>query len=175
MQAASLSGPARHFLSNRETWTRYRSNFARHLIGISRDLESRVVRPLTDKFGYQSLRPSFGPFLSLFWEEGQSLTAVAEELAISKQACSQLANLVEDAGYVERMPNPLDRRSKVVNLTGRGRSLIQEGLRLIQDVDSEYGDLLGASEFPAFTSALAGISRRADLSRAVAVGAAAPA
>ena len=163
MQAVSPSRPVRHLLSNRETWTRYRSNVARHLIGISRDLESRVVRPLADISGYQGLRPSFGPFLSLLWDEGQSLTVVADELAITKQACSQLANIVEEAGYVERLPNPRDRRSKVVNLTGRGRSLVREGLRLIQGVDSEYSDLLGASEFRVFTSALAGISRNLGL------------
>ena len=110
-----------------ETWLRYRGNVARHLIGISRDLESRVVRSLDEDGGYQGLRPSFGPLLSLLWDEGQPLTVIADELAISKQACSQLANLVQEAGYVERMPNPQDRRSKVVSLTERGRSLVEEG------------------------------------------------
>jgi DNA-binding MarR family transcriptional regulator len=142
-----------------EKWLRYRGNVARHLIGISRDLESRVVRSLDEDGGYQGLRPSFGPLLSLLWDEGQPLTAIADELAISKQACSQLANLVQEAGYVERMPNPQDRRSKVVSLTERGRSLVEEGVRLILEIEFEYKTLLGATVYRQFIWALADLYR----------------
>ena len=45
-----------------QIWTRYRSNIARHLIGTSRDLESKVVRSLAEEGGYEGLRPSFGTF-----------------------------------------------------------------------------------------------------------------
>jgi DNA-binding MarR family transcriptional regulator len=142
-----------------EKWLRYRGNVARHLIGISRDLESRVVRSLDEDGGYQGLRPSFGPLLSLLWDEGQPLTVIADELAISKQACSQLANLVQEAGYVERMPNPQDRRSKVVSLTERGRSLVEEGVRLILEIEFEYKTLLGATVYRQFIWALADLYR----------------
>lgn len=146
-----------------EAWLRYRGNVARHLIGISRDLESRVVRSLDEEGGYQGLRPSFGPLLSLLWGKGQPLTLLADELAISKQACSQLANVVEEAGYVERMPNPLDRRSKVVRLTPRGRSLVEEGVRLILEIESEYTSLLGTTVYRQFVGALANLYRGLDL------------
>jgi DNA-binding MarR family transcriptional regulator len=142
-----------------EVWSRYRDNLARHLIGISRDLESRVVRSLAEEAGYQDLRPTFGPLLSLLWDEGQPLTAIADELAISKQSCSQLANLVEEAGYVERLPHPQDRRSKVVQLTPRGRSLVEEGVRLILEIESEYKSLLGARTYRQFIWALADLYR----------------
>jgi len=154
-----------------ETWTRYRGNLARYLIGISRDLESRVVQSLGNDGGYRGLRPSFGPFLSLIWEEGQPLSAIADELAISKQGCSQLANLIEDAGYLARKPNPTDRRSKVVSLTPRGTMLVEEGIRLILASESEYSSLVGRRVYEEFTKALSvlfealGLPAHGDASR----------
>ena len=59
--------------------SRYRDNVARHLIGIARDLQSRVMRSLSEERGYRGLRPSLGPFLSLIWIEGRPLTAVASQ------------------------------------------------------------------------------------------------
>ncbi len=135
--------------------SRYRDNVARHLIGVSRDLQSRVRRSLGEDCGYPGLRPSFGPFLSLIWDEGRPLTAIASELAISKQACSQLANLVEAAGYLERRRNPEDRRSKLVMLTSRGRALVEEGVQIILESESEYAALVGTGAYRRFTRALA--------------------
>ena len=108
---------------------------ARHLIGVSRDLQSRVMHSLSEERGYCGLRPSFGPFLSLVWEAGRPLTAIAGELAISKQACSQLANLAEAAGYLERRPNPADRRSKIVILDAKNKFSKQ---KLFEDGWAQY-------------------------------------
>ena len=138
-------------------WPRYRDNLARHLIGISRDLQSRVRRSLGEQCGYRGLRPSFGPLLSLLWDEGRPLGAIAGELAISNQACSQLAKLVEAAGYLERRPNPEDQRSKLVMLTPRGRALVEQGVRIILESEADYAALVGAGPYRRFTTALAAL------------------
>ncbi len=138
-------------------WSRYRDNGARHLIGISRDLQSRVMRRLGEERGFRGLRPSLGPFLSLLWIEGRPITAVAAELAISAQACAQLANLAEAAGYLERRPDPADGRSKLVRLTRRGRALVEAAVEIILDVESEYAALAGPSAYARFTDSLAAL------------------
>lgn len=140
-------------------WPRYRDNLARHLIGIARDLQTRVQRALDERCGYRDLRPSFSPFLTLLWDEGRPLRAVAHELAISNQACSQLADLVEAAGYLERRPNPQDRRSKLVRLTPRGRALAEQGVQLILESEAEYAALVGPRSLRRFTAALAALYR----------------
>ena len=145
---APRSGPDR-------AWARYRDNLARHLIGISRELQTRVRRSLGEECGYRGLRPSFGPFLSLIWDDGRPLGAIANELAISNQACSQLADLVEAAGYLERRPNPEDQRSKLVFLTPRGRALVEQGVRIILESEAEYAALVGPGAYRRFTSVLA--------------------
>lgn len=143
--------------------SRYRDNTARHLIGISRDLQTRVMSYLIEERGFSGLRPSFGPLLSLIWTEGRPLTAIAAQLAISKQACSQLANLAEEAGYLERKPDPDDRRAKLVMLTPRGRKLVEQGVQIILESESEYADLVGQTVYRRFTASLAALYRGLDI------------
>lgn len=113
------------------------------------------MRRLCDDHGYTGLRPSLGPFLSLVWSEGRPLTAIAAQLRVSKQACSQLANVAERAGYLQRKPDPQDRRAKVVLLSARGRALVQHAVEIILESDSEYADLLGPTAYRHFTASLA--------------------
>jgi len=140
-------------------WPRYRDNLARHLIGIARDLQTRVQHSLGAQQGFRGLRPSFAPLLTLLWDEGRPLREVASELAISNQACGQLADLAEAAGYLERKPNPRDRRSKLVRLTPRGRALAEQGVRRILESEAAYAARVGPAAFRRFTAALAALYR----------------
>ena len=141
-----------------KTWSRYRGNVARHLIGISGDLQARVRRRLAER-GHPELRPSFGPLLSLVWSAGRPLGALADELAISNQACSQLVQLAEGAGYLERIPHPDDGRSKLVRLTPSGRGLVEAGVEIILESEAEYADAVGAAAYRRFTTTLAALYR----------------
>jgi DNA-binding MarR family transcriptional regulator len=143
--------------------SRYRDNLARHLIGISRDLQSRVTRSLEGGGAHPGLRPSLGPLLSLLWAEGRSLTTLAVELGVSKQAASQLASHAEVEGYVERRPHPSDRRSKLVVLTRRGRALVERGIGIIRESESDYAALVGGDDYERFTAGLALLYRELDL------------
>jgi len=157
MRSLPASGPTGVQSGLERAWSRYRDNPARHLIGISRELQTRVRHALDEQCGYRGLRPSFGPFLSLLWNEGRPLGAIAGELAISDQACSQLAKLAEAAGYLERRPHAQDRRMKLVMLTARGRALVEDGVRLILESEAEYAALVGPGAYRRFTAALASL------------------
>lgn len=133
---------------------RYRVNTPRHLIGISRDLQTRLLRRLGDEDGHAGLRPSFGPLFAVLWEEGLSLAAVADRLGTSRQACSQLANLAESAGYVARRAGGADRRSKLLVLTRRGRALAADAVRVILATQDDYRALVGDAAFARFARSL---------------------
>jgi DNA-binding MarR family transcriptional regulator len=122
-------------------------------------VQARLMSALRDDCGYRGLRPSFTPLLARIWREDRPLTALAGELAISAQACSQLVSLVEAAGYLERRPNPEDGRSRVVRLTPRGRALVEDSLRILAECDAEYAELVGAAAYQRFTAALAVLYR----------------
>lgn len=146
-----------------DTWLRYRDNLARHLIGISRDFQSRLHQSLSEECGFENLRLSFGPLLAMIWKRTPPLGDVAQQLGISGQAASQLANLIEDAGYLERVPNPLDRRSKLLKLTPRGEKLVGEAVRITGETEREYAALAGPKAYGKFTGALSRLYRGLDL------------
>ena len=128
-------------------------------MGIARDFQNRAMGQLGDECGYDDLRPSFGPPLSLIAIDARPLGALAEQLSISPQACSQLVNLAEEAGYLERRPDTSDRRSRLVMLTARGEALVADAVRVLHDVESDYRALVGKRAFARFTTALAELSQ----------------
>jgi DNA-binding MarR family transcriptional regulator len=135
---------------------RYRDNWVRHLLGIAQDLDARVRGRLTQELGYEGLRPSLGPFLSLVWTEPRPLAELAEQLSISKQACSQLARLAEREGYLERVAGRADRALRV-RLTRRGRRLVEDAVRMILEAEACYADRIGADRLRRFTAASASL------------------
>ncbi len=151
-----------------KVWARYRDNAARHLIGIARDLQNRSMRYLTDERGYRDLRPSLGPLLSLVAIEARALGVLAQKLAISPQACSQLVNVGESAGYLERQRDPQDRRSRIVVLTSHGRALVADAEGILRAIESEYRILIGREAYSQLTKCLGelfdglGIPTRSD-------------
>ena len=76
--------------------------------------------------------------------EGTRITELARRAEITKQAVGQLVSDMEDAGYVERRPDPTDQRAKIVVLTRRGRRGMIEGLAtfadLVDELRTEVGD-----------------------------------
>jgi DNA-binding MarR family transcriptional regulator len=135
---------------------RYRDNLARHLIGVARDVQARLTAHLNEQ-GYRDLRPSLAPLLSLLWLEPRPLRALAQQLAVTKQACSQLVTAGEAAGYVERSPHPDDGRAKQVQLSPAGRRLVTLAIEQILEIDTEYAARIGPGRYADFTAALAAL------------------
>ncbi len=143
--------------SARETVrARYRDNWVRHLLGIAQDLDGRVRGRLTRELGYEGLRPSLWPFLSLVWTEPRPLAELAEQLGISKQACGQLARLAERGGYLERVSGRADRALRV-RLSRRGRRLVEDAVRMILEAEACYAERVGADPLRRFVSASASL------------------
>lgn len=171
---AGMARPAFHGPAARGDATpvsaHHRAHLARDLMGISRELQFRVRHSLAEERGYHGLRPSFGPFLSLIWKEARPLRAAAEVLGISDQAASQLANLAEAAGYLERTSNPGDRRSRLVALTAKGHALAADGAGLILEIEKEVEALLGRATFREFAASLVDLYRGLGLDPALPPG-----
>lgn len=127
---------------HRSLWSRYSSNLPRHLIAVSRHLQTETMRQLGER-GFGGLRLSFEPYISLVGEQGARLTELAEALGISKQACGQAADEIERAGYLARASDPADGRARRLVLTARGRALQHEGFTVISAVQAGYACVLG--------------------------------
>ena len=73
--------------------------------------------------GFEDLAPSAGNVFPFVGPEGITVSELAELAHVRKQTMAQAVEQLELACYVERKPNPNDRRSQLVFLTERGKSV----------------------------------------------------
>lgn len=136
------------------TWSHYRDNFPRQVLGITRYLEAQIMGRLTGEYGFSNLRLYYEPYISMVSEEGLRLTDLAEALGITRQAANQTANQIEGDGYIVRVPDPTDGRAKRIRLTPRGIELRQCGLAVARQLESEIGGIIGKSHLRDSVAAL---------------------
>ena len=68
--------------------------------------------------------------------EGRSQQALAERLGIPASRMVALVDHLEDAGLVERRPDPEDRRVRGLHLTRKGRGLLQRASKVAIDYET---------------------------------------
>jgi DNA-binding MarR family transcriptional regulator len=79
--------------------------------------------------------------------QGMRPSELAVRLRISKQALNYLLGQLESLGYVERLPDPEDLRSKRIALTPRGVSAGQAMRAAVAEMETEWKARLGAARF----------------------------
>jgi DNA-binding MarR family transcriptional regulator len=88
-------------------------------------------------------KPSHSAVFAQIRPEGNRLTALARGANMSPQAMGELVDELEELGYVERKPDPTDRRAKLITLTPRGHQCIAAGIATIEGVESRLDEILG--------------------------------
>lgn len=79
--------------------------------------------------------------------EGARPSELAARLRISKQALNYLLGELERLEYVERRPDPSDRRSKRVAVTPRGASAIGVIREAVAEMETAWSHQLGQDRF----------------------------
>lgn len=82
--------------------------------------------------------------LALFAERERSPGELAEQLGVSKQACSKTLQELESAGLLRRRVNPEDSRSSVLSLSSRGTKLLRSGVGAANDIERQLLEATGA-------------------------------
>jgi DNA-binding MarR family transcriptional regulator len=131
-----------------------RDNLVHDVIAIANDLRRHIDRTLAD-LGYEHRRPGFAPLLAAIHRDPVPQGRLAETLGVTPQAASQVVGLAEQAGFVARVPNPDDGRSKLVALTEHGRSFVADGAAAIIARAADYAAVLGAARLGRFDASLA--------------------
>jgi DNA-binding MarR family transcriptional regulator/uncharacterized glyoxalase superfamily protein PhnB len=84
------------------------------------------------------------------------------ELGVTKQAVSQVIDLLVNRGYLDREPDPDDRRRVRLALTRRGEDVVAAVLRGVESVDRQLEEAVSPEQVGAMRSvlsALAGIKQ----------------
>ena len=71
--------------------------------------------------------PQFGILMQLHYRGNCGVSDISDHFDITNAAASQLVDKLVQSGLIQRAEDPNDRRAKLLNLTEKGRELIQQG------------------------------------------------
>lgn len=108
--------------------------------------------------GYSDLTPAHLALFRYPTLDGAQPTKLAMDVHLSKQAVNDLLKDLESYGYIRREPGVLDRRNRIIRLTGKGLKLEQVLRVAARDADRLVQAELGAAEYRTFRSRLLQIS-----------------
>lgn len=104
--------------------------------------------------GYADIQSTHNTALHYLAEGGLSITELAENLRLTKQAASLIVIYLEERGYVTREPHPQDGRSKIVTLTKKGQGCVETTGTLLAELSHQWTAHLGAEWMHHFMKAL---------------------
>jgi DNA-binding MarR family transcriptional regulator len=93
--------------------------------------------------GYLDLTNSLTLALASIDLDGTHLTALAERLNVTKQAAGQLVDDLQSKGYLQRTPDPDDRRATLIKFTDKGWRFLQDAHRIKHEIEADYSTILG--------------------------------
>ncbi|MGD9892158.1 MAG: MarR family winged helix-turn-helix transcriptional regulator [Dehalococcoidia bacterium] len=108
---------------------------------------SHVVQELRPEF--PDLRPAHLIVFQLLDHPpgGTRLTDLAERAQMTPQSMGELIDSLESRGYVARLPDPADRRAKLIQYTDRGWTLHERGAESVAAIQTLWAQYLGADRF----------------------------
>ncbi len=93
--------------------------------------------------GWDGIRPAFGFVLVALKDRDLTTSALADELAVTKQAASKLAEAMVAADLVSRETDPADARNRILALTPTGRRLLVDVERIYVELEAAWAEVIG--------------------------------
>ena len=119
-----------------------RPNIGILLRDLLQDVVQRVSAGLSDA-GFADIRPAHTAVFQHIDAGGSRLTDLAERAQITKQSMGYLVDYLEQRGYLERRPDPTDRRVALICLTDRGWDQIHAALAIIAAIEDDWARRVG--------------------------------
>jgi DNA-binding MarR family transcriptional regulator len=97
--------------------------------------------------GFNDLIPAHLHILQYPGPEGRRPSDLVAQTRMSKQAINYLLGQMEGLGYLTRIDDHLDQRSKRIQLTRRGRAAIGAMRETVRQIEFEWEQQLGSEQF----------------------------
>jgi len=124
------------------------------LLRAARGAYREAVRSRLVAGGFEDL-PRNGPFLvGGMANHGVSAGDLIRQLGVSKQAASQLVDVLVLRGYLDRAVDASDRRRMTIKLTERGRAAAAAVHEGVSAVDDELAELVSPAELAGLRAGL---------------------
>lgn len=117
------------------------------LLRIPREAATRRVLAGLAAAGFGDIRPAHFTVFQHVPPEGIRLTELADAALLTKQSMGYLVDDLDALGYIERIPDPADRRAKVLRLTAKGRAVEETVRDTIRQIEADWAERLGADDY----------------------------
>jgi DNA-binding MarR family transcriptional regulator len=118
------------------------------LFAIHQELYARL-----EEAGHDQLTYLHGAVIAHLDNDGTRPTELAERSGRHKQVITRIVDELEALGYVERRPDRLDRRAKLVVPTERGLEVMRLSDAIVHDIERRQARLLGKATYQDFREA----------------------
>ncbi|MGH2860075.1 MAG: MarR family winged helix-turn-helix transcriptional regulator [Solirubrobacteraceae bacterium] len=124
----------------------------------------RVLRGMLERLhaeGFEDLDLTHMNLILYPGPQGARPSELAAQRGMSKQAVNYLLGQLETLGYLERQPDPSDRRSKRIALTDRGERAAYTIRDAVRDIEQDWEAQLGQDRFAQLKALLLEINQPA--------------
>ncbi|MDH2426054.1 helix-turn-helix domain-containing protein [Sphaerisporangium sp. TRM90804] len=118
---------------------------SRTLFSLQKELYSRLA-----ELGHARVRPRHGAVLAYLDVEGSRASDLAAQSGQHKQVIGTLVDELVTLGYVERRPDPADRRAKLVVPTDLGRDHMVKSDAVLVEMEAEHAREVGEEAYAEF-------------------------
>jgi DNA-binding MarR family transcriptional regulator len=126
--------------------------------GAKGHIEGSVLRYLRAA-GFDALRLAHLQVFENLDRDGTHLTTLSERAAMSHQAMGELVVELVDQGYLERIADPEDGRSRLVRPTAAGLALLDRGRQHVVALREQWERSLGDATVAQVLEALTALAR----------------
>jgi DNA-binding MarR family transcriptional regulator len=116
--------------------------------------------------GFDDLHPRHGAVMAYLEVAGVRATELARLSGQHKQVVGTVIDELEALGYVERRPDPADRRAKLVCPTERGLEQMRTAHKIMVSIQERHARRLGRDAFTEFKAALIDVTEHQRLHQA---------
>ncbi len=106
----------------------------------------RVAAAIIER-GFADYRPTYQPVFQWCRPEGSRLTELADRAGVTKQSMGEIIDVLEQRGYVERVPDPTDGRAILIRRTPRGWEINRVAREVVEQIQQEWAQALGDERF----------------------------
>jgi DNA-binding MarR family transcriptional regulator len=104
---------------------------------------TQAVESALAEAGFGDIRPPHANVFTFVRPSGIPVSELTRLSHVRKQTMAQVVDELEQLGYVERRPDPNDRRARLVFLTKRGEAVRPVAMAASRRVEARWSKLMG--------------------------------
>ena len=123
------------------------------MIRLGRIFNDELLQRLNEA-GFDDLRPSHSAVFLPLTERPRRITELGDFAQTTRQAAWEMVAYLEERSYVERVPDPTDKRATLVRLTPLGQRAVEVADGLIVEIEEGWSKVVGARRFAQLRSSV---------------------